>query len=165
MKALAIFFFVFLISQNLLFAQDTQQEPRLEVMTSVASSLVLDNIELMIIVPNDFTEDIYQFSSGVENSGTLMITGTPYSDFELSIPSETSFENQYGMAAVMEDFQLVSGTEPDSEVMEVISPSECSELTIPESGQLYISIGGSLESEDQLRGVYTGAISLACSDD
>lgn len=165
MKTLAIFFLVFLISPNLVWAQENQQEPRLEVMTSVASSLVLDNIELMILVPDDFTENSFKFSSNEENSGIIMITGTPYSEFEMRIPAETSFENQYGMTAVMEDYQLMSGTEPESEVMEVISPSECSEMTMPESGELYISIGGNLESENPLRGVYTGVLSLECSSD
>jgi len=165
MKTLAIFFLVILISPNLFLAQDTQQEPRLEVMTSVASSLVLDNIELMILLPDDFTENSYQFSSGEENSGMLMITGTPYSEFELSIPSESSFENQYGMIAVMEDYQLMSGTEPDPELMEVISPSECSQITMPESGELYIRVGGTVEAEEMLRGVYTGSLSLSCTDD
>ncbi|CAN5279402.1 hypothetical protein BH23BAC3_BH23BAC3_06050 [soil metagenome] len=164
MKTLAIFFLVFLISPNLLFAQDTQHEPRLEVMTSVASSLVLDKIELMILLPDD-TENSYQFSSGEENSGMLMITGTPFSDFEMRITSETSFENQHGMTAVMEDYQLMSGSEPDSEVMEVISPSECSQMTMPESGELYIRIGGTVEAEEMLRGVYTGTLSLSCTDD
>lgn len=162
MKTLTIFLLVFLIFPNLIFAQDTQQEPRLEVMTSVAASVLLDNIEIMILLPDDFSENSIKFSSGEENSGMLMITGTPYSDFEIRILSETSFENQYGMTAIMEDYQLMSGTEPDSEIMEVISPSECSLMTMPESGQLYISIGGNLESESSLRGVYTGTLSLDC---
>jgi hypothetical protein len=165
MKYLTFIALFFLIIPELLQAQESEQQPRLDVMTSVASSQLLGNIELMIFIPNDFSENSYRFSSGEDNSGLIMISGRPYSEFELGIPDETAFENQFGMSAVLDDYQLMWGAEPDSDLMEVISPSECSEMTVPESGELYIRIGGTVETEDRLRGVYTGTISLSCTDE
>lgn len=165
MKYLTFSVLIFLIIPESLWAQENEQEPRLDVMTSVASSLLLDKIELMIFIPNDFTENSYQFSSGDENSGLIMISGRPYSEFELGIPDQTVFENQFGMPAVMDDYQLMWGAESEPELMEVVSPSECSVLTMPEAGEMYIRIGGIVEAEDMLRGVYTGTISLSCPDE
>lgn len=165
MKYLSVLFQVLFFIPLLLSAQSGSEDVQLEIMASVVPSDDADNINIKINAMGTHGYETFEFSPFQQNSGVIMISGSPYSTLDIQIPRQTFLENQFGEEITLTDYQMITGPDKNADAMDVLSPAGCIELTIPESGHLFIRVGGSLETDNSLRGVYTGTLSIECESD
>lgn len=163
MKVSVVTFFVVLFLQQLCPAQPVQQTVPLDIMTTAVSRSSMDSVPLKVSVPDDIHLSELTFPISNEESGKIFITGTPYDSIQVQVPTDISVSNQHGEKAVLQEFQLMYGSYEDLSAMEVISPAGCVTLQIPETGRIDMMLGGTLFSEYNLKGIYTGTFSFECN--
>jgi len=147
-------------------AQSGQSDSGINIMATVVPSASVESIDIVVNISGQKSSGELDLSPFGEQGGLIVLSGTPYSEFTFNVPLETVLRNQYGDEAILTEYRFIAGENEDPDSMDMISPAECNEITIPESGVLYIRIGGKLESEEnELRGIYTGTLSLECDTD
>jgi len=140
------------------------QNGGMDIMATVVNPDSVHSIDVKISVPSGFDGEFLEISLFDGKSGVVVISGRPYSKFDLAIPSESELRNQFGESAHLQNLRLMKGENRDVESMDVLTPATCSELMIPESGRVYLRVGGTVESEDSLRGFYLGKLNFDCAD-
>lgn len=165
MKHLSLFFFAMLLFQGSAEAQVNSETSGIEVMALTISAARMDEISLKINRQNSASASPVDFSvyDRVE-SGLIMISARPYSNITLRIPPEAGLVNQFGETSALTNLRIIHGNSGVPDTMNLLSPGGCSELMIPETGIIYLRIGGTLKSSEPLRGVYTGFLDLKCKD-
>lgn len=161
-----IFFAILIISlPGITLAQTAHEDTRMKFMATVLPSVSVESVDVMIAINESESVNEVDLTPFVEQSGLIVISGTPYSEFRFRIPLETDLSNQFSERAILTDYRFIAGEDQNPDTMEMISPSACNEITIPESGTLYIRVGGTLQAEEKesdLRGIYTGTLSIDC---
>lgn len=165
MKKTAGILLVLILIPCLLPAQNDRPDNRIAIMETAVSAADLESISVSILITEQPEADLLEISPFDDESGVIMITGRPYSEFEFKIPSEMALVNQHGEEAKLLDLQMMRGPERSSDLMEVVTPSLCAEAVIPESGHLYIRVGGTVASDKTLRGTFSGSLNIDCGAD
>lgn len=158
-----IFIFCFILAGfQSISAQPEPKNTQIDVMVTVVVASGLEKIGLKVSAKDDFETTELTISPFVPESGQFMISGTPYRTINLRIPAEIELENQFGDEATLQDTRLMAGPGEELDSMESVSSSECVELSLSEAGRLYLRLGGTIESEQNPRGTFTGMLSLDC---
>lgn len=158
-----IFIFCFILAGfQTVSAQPEPETTQLDVMVTVVEASSLEKIGLKVSVKDDFGASEFTISPFVPESGQFMISGTPYRTINLRIPAVIDLENQFGEEATLHETRLMAGPGEELDSMEAVSASECMELSLSEAGRLYLRLGGTIESEQNPRGTFTGILSLDC---
>lgn len=165
MKEISSLFLILIFIPLALPAQSDRVDNRIAIMETAVPASELESISLSILFTEQPEAESFEISPFDDESGVIMITGRPYSDFEFRIPSEANLVNQHDEEAKLRDFQMMRGPDRSSDLMEVVAPSQCVEATIPESGHLYIRVGGTVASDATLRGTFSGSLNIECEAD
>lgn len=168
MKHLIPFFFAILILQNSAAAQVNSEVNGIDVMSVTVSVERIDEISLKINrqqgkSPSSVSSVDYSVYDQTE-SGLIMISARPYSNITIRIPPEAGLVNQYGESSSLTNLRILYGSSDSPDTMNLLSPGGCSELMIPETGTIYLRVGGALKSKEPLRGIYTGSLDLECKE-
>lgn len=144
-------------------AQNNPARSQLEIMRAVVNSESVDSVEVKLSVKENGGE-MFDISPNVPHSATMIITGTPYSKIHLKVPSATVLRHPSGREAELRNIRLLAGNSKVPTSMDVLSPGECNELSVSETGQIYIRIGARITGGEPLKGIYIGRLHFDCDN-
>lgn len=142
-------------------AQNNHNSANLDIMATVVNSEMIDSIGVKLSVKSNPDNEL-EIHSDQSQGGKMVLSGTPFSNIHLKVPPKTILNHPNGKEAALSDIQLLVGTSNDPSSMEVLSPADCNELSIPESGQLFIRIGAKVSGDTPLDGTYLGSLNFEC---
>lgn len=153
-----LFFLLFACQGN---AQDSSTNSRLDVMATVIDGDTFDSVGVKFTA-EDLSANEIELSPNENPGSNLVLSGTPYSKIHLKVPSSASLSHPSGKKAELKNIRLLAGKSGNTSAMEVLSPGECNELTVPESGQIQVRIGAKIHSGTELGGTYFGTLDFQC---
>ena len=96
------------------------------------------------------------------SAADIRIESTPGNLYSISIP-DTVFLYSDRDSLVLSQLQLLKTDGTGSDTARELTPEDCSQLSIPESGTLVLRIGGSVKADGQEPGLYRGMIPISAS--
>lgn len=153
---------ILLLFQGVLHAQSGLNGDGIEIMNTVIQPDDFNEIDLKIDLREHKPDQPADYSPNDDEAGLMIISDAPFKEIEIRIPPGVALTNQYGDETRFTDIRMTSGVEEQAEAMQTVSPGSCIELIMPRNGRIFIRIGGSVESEAALRGIYTGRLSILC---
>lgn len=161
---LVLLLLIFTVSTDLM-GQSEVQTTQIDVMATMVNENSANAVPLKIPVAENTPGKTVEISPTETNSGVVILSGTPYSTVNVRIPKKTIIKNEFGDDAELGKFKLLAGEFDNPSQMDIVTPSVCGEMSIPESGLLYIRVGGTISSDRELRGTYTGEIGFDCDSE
>lgn len=161
MKYLLLLPYLYFIIFGSINAQHSHDKADLDIMATVINSESVDSIAVKLSVMRNSDNEL-EIHSEQSQSGKMVLTGTPYSKISIRVPSETILRDPTGKAISLSDIQLLAGTSNDLSSMEVLTPADCNELSVPESGQFFIRMGAKVSGDSPINGTYFGSLNFEC---